>query len=522
MKSLIHFIQTHLDEIGEQTLEHLWLTLVSLIIAVIIGLGIGIWLTRKKKLAPSVLGFVGMIQTIPSLALLGFMIPLLGIGVVPAIVALFLYALLPIVRNTYTGIDEVDPSVKEAALGMGMTDGQILTKVELPLAVPVIFAGIRTAVVISVGLATLCALIAAGGLGEFIFRGIALNNVNMIIAGALPAALLALTLDGLLGQAQKHIFKLIKPLVVATGILFIGMVAYNIAKAWSSNDFVGGFPSEFIERSDGYKGLAAHYGLELETVELETGLMYQALRNKDVDLISGFSTDGRIAAYDLRVLDDDQNYFPPYQVAALVRGATLRKYADIGPALELLAGRLSDSLMTHLNYQVDQDQRSPKSVAHEYLQANHLIGTQKEDKEKEPIVIGSKNFTENIILAEMFALLIESHAGLPVEKKLGFGATKLLFDGLKGADIDLYPEYTGTGLLVLLQPPDSVSQSLMGSSRAVYDYVVRKSKEDFDLQWLSPLGFNNTHALMMREEQADELNLKTISDLKTYLDNQVP
>ena len=153
-------------------------------------------------------------QTIPSVALLGFLLPLLGIGVVPAIVALFLYALLPIVRNTSTGIEEVDEFVREAARGMGMSDIQILTKVELPLAVPVIFAGIRTATVINVGVATLCALIASGGLGEFIFRGIALNNVNMILAGAIPAAMLAMFFDFVLGILQKFIRQLIKPVLI--------------------------------------------------------------------------------------------------------------------------------------------------------------------------------------------------------------------------------------------------------------------------------------------------------------------
>src|SRR5690606_14204600 len=134
----------------------------------------------------------GILQTIPSIALLGFMIPLLGIGAKPAIVALFLYALLPIIRNTYSGILGVNPAVKEAATAMGMTRRQVLWKVELPLAFPVILAGIRTATVITVGVATLAAYIGAGGLGEFIFGGIALNNSAMILAGAIPAALLAL------------------------------------------------------------------------------------------------------------------------------------------------------------------------------------------------------------------------------------------------------------------------------------------------------------------------------------------
>ena len=168
-------------EILEKTIEHLSLTLISLSIALLIGIPLGIFLTRYKKLSGFVIGLVSTIQTIPSLALFGFLLPFFGIGSKPAIIALFLYALLPIVRNTFTGIEEVDFSIKESAKGMGMSDFQILTKVELPLATPVIFAGVRTATVLSVGIATISTYIGAGGLGDFIARGIALNNTKMIL-----------------------------------------------------------------------------------------------------------------------------------------------------------------------------------------------------------------------------------------------------------------------------------------------------------------------------------------------------
>ena len=193
------------DKLFDQTIAHIGLTFISLLIAVLIGLPLGIFITKRKKAAGIVLGIAGVLQTIPSIALLGFMIPLLGIGPIPAITALFLYALLPIIRNTYTGINEVDASVTEAATAMGFSRWQTLTKVELPLAFPVILAGIRTATVINVGVATLAAYIAAGGLGEFIFGGIALNNTNMILAGAIPAALLALLADFTLGQLEKRL-----------------------------------------------------------------------------------------------------------------------------------------------------------------------------------------------------------------------------------------------------------------------------------------------------------------------------
>jgi osmoprotectant transport system permease protein len=202
-QTLWEFMLQQSDKLVEQTLQHIGLTFISLFIAVLIGLPLGIFITRKKQFSGAILGVAGVLQTIPSIALLGFMIPVLGIGAKPAIVALLLYALLPIVRNTYTGITGVDAAVKEAAMAMGMNKWQVLFKVELPLAMPVIFAGIRTATVITVGVATLASYIAAGGLGEFIFGGISLNNTNMILAGAIPAALLAIVFDFLLSRLQK-------------------------------------------------------------------------------------------------------------------------------------------------------------------------------------------------------------------------------------------------------------------------------------------------------------------------------
>ena len=220
-QNFLEFIYINRFEILEQTIEHLGLTLISLGIALLISIPLGIFITRCKKIREIIFGIIGVIQTIPSIALLGFLIPLVGIGPTPAIIALFLYALLPIVRNTTIGIEEVDPSVKEAARGLGMSDLQMLFMVELPLATPVIFAGIRTAAVLNVAIATICAYIGAGGLGKFIFRGIALNNTDMILAGAIPAALLAITLDFLLGILQKKIKKIIRPLTIVLSFLIL-------------------------------------------------------------------------------------------------------------------------------------------------------------------------------------------------------------------------------------------------------------------------------------------------------------
>ncbi len=188
--------------------QHLVLVGVSTAIASLIGLPLGIALTRRPGWRRPVLGVANVFQTVPSLALFGFLIPLPllgGIGARTAIVALVVYALLPIIRNTYTGIGGVDPAVREAGRGMGMTDRELLRLVELPLAVPVILAGLRVATVVGVGTATIAAAIGAGGLGVYIFRGVATVNDTLILAGALPAALIALAADGLLGVLERRL-----------------------------------------------------------------------------------------------------------------------------------------------------------------------------------------------------------------------------------------------------------------------------------------------------------------------------
>jgi osmoprotectant transport system permease protein len=185
------------------TLRHLLLVGVSLTAAIAVSLPLGLALERSRKAAEPVIRGVGLLQTLPSIALLAFMIPLLGIGVVPALVALFLYSLYPILRNTYTGVRDAAPGAVGAAWALGMTPRQILRQVRLPLAAPVIMAGVRTAAVINVGTATLAAFIGAGGLGDLISAGLALSDTRMILAGALPAAVLALLVDGMLGWCER-------------------------------------------------------------------------------------------------------------------------------------------------------------------------------------------------------------------------------------------------------------------------------------------------------------------------------
>src|SRR5579863_8538944 len=206
--NLYHFMLQNHTEVLELTLEHLWLVGISTLLAVLIGIPLGIAITRWPFLNKPILGGANIIQTIPSLALFGFLLPAPWIGARAdrlAILALALYALLPLIRNTYAGIKGVDRAVVEAGRGMGMTGRQLLFQVELPLALCVIIAGVRVATVISVGLATIAAAIGAGGLGEFIFRGLAMVNNVVILAGAVPAALLALLADFGLGLLEKRL-----------------------------------------------------------------------------------------------------------------------------------------------------------------------------------------------------------------------------------------------------------------------------------------------------------------------------
>src|SRR6266581_9601127 len=206
--NLWHFLAQNRMEVIDLTLEHLWLVGVSILIAVAVGVPLGILLTRHPVLNKPVLGLANIIQTIPSLALFGFLLPAPWIGERAdrlAILALTLYALLPLIRNTYAGIMGVDRAVVEAGRGMGMTDRQLLWQVELPLSLGVIIAGVRIAAVLSIGLATIAAAIGAGGLGEYIFRGLAMVNDQVILAGAIPAAILALLADVSLGSLEKRL-----------------------------------------------------------------------------------------------------------------------------------------------------------------------------------------------------------------------------------------------------------------------------------------------------------------------------
>ncbi|CDZ99725.1 Glycine betaine/carnitine/choline transport system permease protein OpuCB [Metalysinibacillus saudimassiliensis] len=275
-------------------LEHIELSFISLLIAVVIAVPLSIYLTRHKRLAEPIINMSAVLQTIPSLALLGLMIPLFGIGTVPAIIALVVYALLPIMRNTYTGIIGVDASLIEAARALGMNKRQRLFKVELPLAMPIIMAGIRTAMVLIIGTATLAALIGAGGLGDLILLGIDRNNPQLILLGAVPAALLAIIFDSVLRGIEKLSYRksmlaLIALMLLAVGIILAPMVTKTEEETITIGGKLGAEPAILIEM---YKAL-----IEQDTdlhVTLKPGLgktsfLFNALKNGDIDIYPEFT-----------------------------------------------------------------------------------------------------------------------------------------------------------------------------------------------------------------------------------------
>lgn len=284
------FIDTLIQRRGElltTIFEHIQISFIALLIAALIGVPLGIALTKTRKLSEVIMNIAAVLQTIPSLALLGLMIPLFGIGKVPAVIALVVYALLPILRNTYTGINEVDPSLVEAAKGIGMKPGRRLSKVELPIAMPVIMAGIRTAMVLIIGTATLAALIGAGGLGDLILLGIDRNDTSLILIGAIPAALLAILFDLVLRYMQNMSYKkLLISLGVIVIILLLVIIAPMLGQKGDKVTLAGKLGSEPSVITNMYK-ILIEQDTE-DTVEVKDGMgktsfLFNALKSDDID-----------------------------------------------------------------------------------------------------------------------------------------------------------------------------------------------------------------------------------------------
>ena len=368
--ALIEFFLSHRAELAARLGEHVILVLASTAIAAAIGIPLGIVAARRPSLSRPIVAIANLAQTIPSLALFGFLIPLPlvgGIGTRTALVALTLYAVLPILRSTITGLQGVPPSVIECAIAMGLTPRQVLSRVEWPLALPSIVSGLRVAVVIGVGTATIASAIGAGGLGDYIFRGLAMVDGTVILAGALPAALLAIAADAALALAGRAADpRRRRP--AATGALVAIVMVVVTGAAWAS-------------RAD------------------------------------------------------------------------------------------------------------PR---HE-------------------IVVGSKNFTEQVVLGELLAQLIERETGIGVERRLNLGGTAIAHRAVLSGGIDLYVEYSGTALTAIFnQPPATGSDTVFREIRDRYAAV--------GLTALPRLGFNNTFAILVRRADAERHGLKTIGDLNRLRD----
>ena len=324
------FLSRNGAELFQLTLEHLFLVAVSTGLAILIGVPLGILLTRKPGLSKPVLGFANIMQTVPSLALFGFLIPLNiylfdvkilgGIGARTAIVALVLYALLPIIRNTFTGINGVDPAIRDAGRGMGMTDRQLLLQVELPLALGVIIAGVRVATVICVGTATIAAAIDAGGLGRYIFRGLRANDNLLILAGALPAALIALSADLALGYVERTlqfgatVRGQTKKLVgwIAVAVLVFAAIAYFVAGKSSGRIAVGSkdFTEQAILGEILAQAIEAKTGLAVERrFDLGGNLAHDALVAGEIDLYVEYTGTALLAILKSKPLTDPQEVY---------------------------------------------------------------------------------------------------------------------------------------------------------------------------------------------------------------------
>lgn len=287
MKAFINTFQERKWELLQTLFEHIQLSFIALLIATLIAIPIGIWLTRHTKIAEPIINIAAIMQTIPSLALLGLMIPFFGIGRVPAIIALVIYALLPILRNTYTGIKEVDPSLKEAAQGIGMNTYRQLKNVEIPIAMPVIMAGIRTAMVLIIGTATLAAFIGAGGLGDLILLGIDRNNMNILLLGAIPAALLALLFDFVLKRMEKLSYR---KMMIVTGLLLLSFLLVAIWPLFFQKDnqmkFAGKLGTEPEIITNMYKLIIedkTDVFVEIEPGMGKTTFLFNALKSDNID-----------------------------------------------------------------------------------------------------------------------------------------------------------------------------------------------------------------------------------------------
>jgi len=313
---------------------------------------------------------------------------------------------------------------------------------------------------------------------------------------------------------KSKVLLLVGGLVLICVLLLLSQTRVSI----QGDDLEAGFDAEFLTRPDGYSGLCEKYDFRFanEPRQMDPGLMYKACSEGAVDVINGFATDGRIPAYNLKVLEDDLDFFPPYYAAPLVRKDTLEEHPEIETALNGLAGRITDKKMQKLNYKVDEENQKARDVAMDFLVEEDLLDEKSSqgDGSAGKVVLGGKQFTEQEILGEMMAILLERNTDLDVERRLNLGGTMICFNALKSGDLDLYAEYTGTGLVNILK------RDVVKDPDETLDIVRQAFDEQYDLAWLEPFGFNNTYTLTMKREKAESLGIETISDLAARLSEE--
>lgn len=490
--------------------SHMKITLISVFIAITVGITIGIFISEYKKISGIVISIVNVIYTIPSIALLGVLISFTGIGNTTAIIALTVYALLPIVRSTYVGITNIDENIVEASKAMGSTNFQVLYKIKLPLAFPVIFSGICNMVIMTIALAGIASFVGAGGLGVAIYRGITTNNQVLLLNGSMLIAILALFFDKLLGTVEMYVIKknsksnkrlryitLGAIVILLSGVFGIGYMnkknmiqiaskptteGYILAEitkkliedktdlivdvthgvgggtanlhpailkgdfdlyqeytgtAWQivlkennpysesmfdelkskyeknykitwrgmfgfnntyglgvqkevaekynlktysdlakySKELIFGAEYDFFEREDGFNSLSKAYNLQFKkNVDMDNGLKYQALLDKQIDVMTVFTTDGQLSDPRIVVLEDDLNFYPSYRAGNVVRLDTLKKYPKLEEVFRTLEELIDEETMAKLNHSVEIENRKPEDVAKEFLQKRGLVG----------------------------------------------------------------------------------------------------------------------------------------------------
>ncbi len=530
-KTLMAFFAAHQADLIARTMQHLELVALALLAATLIGLPLAVILRGNRPATSAFLGFAGIVQTVPSLALLSVMLPLFGLGRNSAVAALFLYALLPVIRNTLVGLDGVDPAVVDAARGMGLNRAQLFWSVQFPLALPTIFAGIRTAAVISVGIATLSALVGAGGLGVFIFRGVSTNQPALIFLGAVPAALLALVIDGALALVQQHLLRHSRRVAIA-GILILAGCLMLVWRPGPASPLLFGFTAGFAQRTDGYEAWRQHYELPgLRYNELNPGLLYDALRQGEVDAICGFSTDGRIDALKLRILADDRGFFPHYDAALLARAQLFERIPALRPLLNKLSGAISSRAMRELNRRVDQDGLTPEAVATEFLRRwtreagidwkEQRAINKSVDLDAPDLVIGSLNSTEQYILGHVLEQLIDGATAWNAQLKAGLGGTAICFKALQQGDIDLCPEYSGSlAVNILGLGADGGALEKLRDSAQLNWCISAEMNRRYKIEWIAPLGYSRSFAIIVRGDDRRFRDITTISGLRPLVTGQ--